>query len=403
MPNGRRFLRAASLVSVLTLALVLPRTNDAAPSPAAKCTITKRGAAARKVVGKLSCVTRAMTKGGPVDGACLAKAESKFSSTFAKADAKGGCISTGDAASVEASVDACVGAIRSQLGVPGSPVPAAKCTQAKVKAAGKKTQSKIACHNAGVSKGIAASSTCLSKVESAFVGAFAKAETKGGCLTTGDAAAVEADVDNCVNSFRSGIPEPSTTTTSTTTSTTSTTVCTDTAPGPYLSNITALHNDQRNGSSPPVPAPNPPLAPMCWLNSVASTAQGWANMCQWAHNPGNGSLGENIYGICGDQRATAASGAVASWASEQANYTYASSGGGTCAGCNLYDSCGLGSNCTSTCCLHYTQVVWRSSVRLGCGIQLCNSTCPFNGSFPNWTIVVCNYQPGGNFIGQSPY
>ena len=37
---------------------------------------------------------------------------------------------------------------------------------------------------------------------------------------------------------------------------------------------------------------------------------------------------------------------------------------------------------------HYTQVVWTSSVRLGCGI----SGLPSGG-----TMVVCQYGPGGNY------
>jgi len=180
MQNGRLSpVRGAGLGLVFTLSLVLTAPSEAAPDPAAKCTTTKRGAAARKVVGKLNCVARPMTKGGTVDSVCLAKAESKFSSTFAKAESKGGCISIGDAAAVEANVDACVTSIRQQLGVPGSTLPASKCTASKVKAAGRKTTSKINCYNAGVTKGIPVNATCLSKAESTFVGGFAKAEAKG--------------------------------------------------------------------------------------------------------------------------------------------------------------------------------------------------------------------------------
>ena len=45
---------------------------------------------------------------------------------------------------------------------------------------------------------------------------------------------------------------------------------------------------------------------------------------------------------------------------------------------------------------HYTQVVWRSSVRIGCAIVDC----------PNVTFhstVLCDYSPGGNIQGQKPY
>ena len=69
--------------------------------------------------------------------------------------------------------------------------------------------------------------------------------------------------------------------------------------------------------------------------------------------------------------------AVSSWASEAADYDYASN---TCAGV----------------CGHYTQVVWATSTKLGCGV----STCP--GLIYGHTIV-CDYAPGGNISGQRPY
>ena len=45
---------------------------------------------------------------------------------------------------------------------------------------------------------------------------------------------------------------------------------------------------------------------------------------------------------------------------------------------------------------HYTQVVWRSSVRIGCAIV----DCP---NFRYHNIALCDYAPGGNITGQKPY
>ncbi|PKI53176.1 hypothetical protein CRG98_026437 [Punica granatum] len=45
-------------------------------------------------------------------------------------------------------------------------------------------------------------------------------------------------------------------------------------------------------------------------------------------------------------------------------------------------------------CGHYTQVVWRNSVRLGCAKIRC---------ITGGTFIGCNYDPPGNFIGQQPY
>jgi len=47
--------------------------------------------------------------------------------------------------------------------------------------------------------------------------------------------------------------------------------------------------------------------------------------------------------------------------------------------------------------------VWRSTQAVGCGVKACSTGSPFGASFPNWTIVVCNYDPPGNYIGQWPY
>lgn len=42
---------------------------------------------------------------------------------------------------------------------------------------------------------------------------------------------------------------------------------------------------------------------------------------------------------------------------------------------------------------HYTQVVWRTTTEVGCAAFQCNSEI----------LVVCNYNPAGNFIGVHPY
>ena len=44
-------------------------------------------------------------------------------------------------------------------------------------------------------------------------------------------------------------------------------------------------------------------------------------------------------------------------------------------------------------CGHYTQVVWRKSLRVGCGMATCGAT----------EVWVCNYDPAGNWDGERPY
>ena len=80
---------------------------------------------------------------------------------------------------------------------------ASKCSGDKIKAAGKKAASKLTCHAKAVTKGLMVDSTCIAKAEVKFSSTYAKAEAKSylddGCLTTGDAATIETQVDDCVN------------------------------------------------------------------------------------------------------------------------------------------------------------------------------------------------------------
>lgn len=205
------------------------------------------------------------------------------------------------------------------------------------------------------------------------------------CLNaaTGQPAALQCPCQEATSTTTS-TTIPTTSTTSTEPTTTTTLVvssCDGPGEGGYLAGITDAHNDVRASASP---TPDPALDPLCWSASVASVAQAWADNCTWQHNPGRGFLGENIFGGSGDWLASGALSAVEMWAAEDEFYDYDS------------NSCQPGEVCG-----HYTQIVWRSSANLGCGIKLCNTGSPFGGG--SWTFVVCNYDPPGNWVGQKPY
>ncbi|KAG9454578.1 hypothetical protein H6P81_007482 [Aristolochia fimbriata] len=116
---------------------------------------------------------------------------------------------------------------------------------------------------------------------------------------------------------------------------------------------------------------------MQWNTTVAAYAQSYANQriadCQLVHS--GGPYGENIFWGYGLEYAAADS--VKDWVGEKQYYDYNTN---TCA--------------PGQVCGHYTQVVWRSSVQLGCARVKCNSGAIF---------ITCNYYPRGNYIGQSPY
>jgi hypothetical protein len=105
----------------------------------------------------------------------------------------------------------------------GHPTPGEKCAVAKLKAAFKKMAKKAACNEKAVAANVPVDPACLAKAEQDFAAAFQKAEGKGGCATTADAAAIEGKVNACVADVVNALPPvPTTSTTSTTTTTTTT-------------------------------------------------------------------------------------------------------------------------------------------------------------------------------------
>lgn len=116
---------------------------------------------------------------------------------------------------------------------------------------------------------------------------------------------------------------------------------------------------------------------VAWDDTVAAFAQSYAAQrkgdCQLVHSGGGGKYGENLAGSSGDLTGT---DAVKLWVDEKANYDYNSN------------------SCVGGECLHYTQVVWKTSIRIGCAKVKCD-----NGG----TFIGCNYDPPGNYVGQKPY
>ncbi|MFQ6657660.1 hypothetical protein Gotur_027243 [Gossypium turneri] len=117
------------------------------------------------------------------------------------------------------------------------------------------------------------------------------------------------------------------------------------------------------------------VRPITWNNVVARYAADYAEKrisdCKLVHS--GGPYGENLAWSSGD---LSGSDAVRMWINEKINYNLKSGA------CN-----------SSRVCSHYTQVIRRNSVRLGCAKARCN-----NGG----TFVICNYDPPGNIIGKLP-
>ncbi|KAL9321316.1 hypothetical protein ACSQ67_013155 [Phaseolus vulgaris] len=141
----------------------------------------------------------------------------------------------------------------------------------------------------------------------------------------------------------------------------------------YAQDSIADYVNEHNAARSQVGVPN-----IVWDNTVAAFAQNYANQrqgdCNLIHSGGGGKYGENLAKSSGD---LSGKDAVKLWVDEKQYYDYNS------------NSCAAGQQCG-----HYTQVVWRNSVRVGCAKVRCS-----NGG----TFITCNYSPPGNYVGQRPY
>lgn len=209
----------------------------AKPTPTQKCTAAKLKAAAKKLSAKLACYAKAATKNAPVDDGCLGTAETNFRTAFSKAESKGGCITSGDATAVEAGIEAFVQSLVTAL-PDGGTKDGGKCASGKRKAAGKKAMAELLCYAKSAIKNVPVDTECLGKAAGNLGKAFAKAEKKAGCTTTGDAATVESAVDAIVAQVVAELSAPPTTITNTTTTATSTSATSSTGTAPSTTSTT---------------------------------------------------------------------------------------------------------------------------------------------------------------------
>jgi hypothetical protein len=96
------------LLTLLTVALLLPSAAVAGPSPAQKCAAAKMLAVGKATLAVVKCRRTALLKSEPIDPACITKAEGKLADAFAKAEAKGGCANVVDLPLIETYLDTCV-------------------------------------------------------------------------------------------------------------------------------------------------------------------------------------------------------------------------------------------------------------------------------------------------------
>lgn len=146
------------------------------------------------------------------------------------------------------------------------------------------------------------------------------------------------------------------------------------------------------------------LPPMSWSSELAAYAQEWADhlgkaACDLPVHRSMSELngmnrGENLYVMTAYPKPpnSTPESAVTAWANEVQCYTYGPFMDG--------DACNM--SCTSKMysdgCGHYTQIVWRKSTQVGCGVSSCVNSKGFDED-----IWICNYSPAGNITRVKPY
>ena len=131
------------------------------------------------------------------------------------------------------------------------------------------------------------------------------------------------------------------------------------------------HNDYRAAHKTPA---------LAWDDTLAAAADAYASKCVYAHDADRGAgIGENIYASGSSQPLSATDvswggASTTAWYNEIKDWNFATSAskGGVTG--------------------HFTQVVWKASTKLGCGVASCPGMLMANSIF-----VVCRYSPQGNF------
>ncbi|KAF6209045.1 hypothetical protein GE061_014788 [Apolygus lucorum] len=153
--------------------------------------------------------------------------------------------------------------------------------------------------------------------------------------------------------------------------------------------IVELHNQLRNKvASGKVLSQSPAqnMKELVWDNEMAQHAQTWADGCVFEHDPNRKDSRGQYFGQNLAMTMTSAQNNVNNpnieyminaWFNEVYKYGYT----------------GGFNHATG----HYSQMIWASSNKVGCGLTSYSSSKMYN------TLLVCNYSPAGNVLGEHAY
>lgn len=132
------------------------------------------------------------------------------------------------------------------------------------------------------------------------------------------------------------------------------------------------HNDYRAAHG---------AAPLAWDDALATASDAYASKCVYGHDKNRGdNIGENIYASGSSAPLTTTDPSwpgksTKAWYDEIKDWNFATSAsnGGVTG--------------------HFTQVVWKTTTKVGCAVANCPGMLMANSIF-----VVCRYSPAGNFM-----
>jgi pathogenesis-related protein 1 len=127
------------------------------------------------------------------------------------------------------------------------------------------------------------------------------------------------------------------------------------------------------------------VGPVTWSKDLAAYAQKWADRLaargDFEHRPADGEWAQK-YGENLAIDASALKGAEA-WYGEKKDYEKGTA---------------IPEDFSQFKAGHYTQMVWKGTTKIGAGVAVVKE-----GRFKGLVVVVCNYDPPGNVVGEKPY
>ncbi|XP_056091945.1 glioma pathogenesis-related protein 1b isoform X1 [Rhinichthys klamathensis goyatoka] len=161
----------------------------------------------------------------------------------------------------------------------------------------------------------------------------------------------------------------------------------------FIRRCVQAHNTQRSRVTPPAVSARSMVRQVfrvqSWDNELAKGARDRARHCKASHHPGLGYFGHPPFGWMGENIWLGAP--FAAFSVENAIHRWNKEG--------VYS---LKNNNCSRLCGHYTQLMWSTSFKLGCAVNVCSKGIENFSTHPESTIFVCNYGDTGQVHGVTP-